>query len=225
MRAASQTTGMEQDEWVGKELGGWMLVYRQGGVRAEQLHSEVPRKVQRHARPVLSHPIGHRNNGMPRLPGHFPMLPPSCVSNPRVKDSMRCCVGFGLAAALHALGDTIWSQIRDLSVAAVLEVELDEGQGEGSRDEILYFQQHFRKSRQGTYEVYTRSSSFSPDDMMPDDIAVCQVRPVCWCCLLVPSFTPHCLVAQSLYVDIQIRLRRIHVLPALQWPASRDHLA
>ena len=167
-------TNLTEPRWVGKIATGAMFVVPQKMMDLN--FTEVyRRKLSQNEKQFFGIPIGRRSSALPPLPTFYPLIDPSCLQRQPGKE--RCCVGFGLAAAMCVLGDHDWTRIRDLSLAAVLETESygPRDWQQDIADEIDYFK-HVLEKKQHLYEQFVRNASFDPSTLLPDDLAVCQVR-------------------------------------------------
>ena len=135
-------------------------------------------------------PVGRRTNSLPPLPDGFPQLHSACLLSQPGKS--KCCVGFGLAAAMCALDDHNWTRVASMAPVAVVEVEqhrltlLNHFQDPDSsstaqlafsvEDELDWFKMWMMANLPSTYEIKMFGSTFSPSVMEEDDIALCQLR-------------------------------------------------
>ena len=173
--------GVRDASWVGKLANGAMFRLAEHQV-ASSFTERYITKIKANPLRFFPIPIGRRTNSLPPLPSFFPSIPPSCLlSQPGMAS---CCVGFGLSAAMNALGDSDWQSIQQMAKRAVQATEdIDDRVG----TELAYFKRHFNDKKQHLYHVYSFNSEFNPDQMLPHDLAVCQVRLMASACPLLAS--------------------------------------
>ena len=164
--------------WVGTKANGFMFVLSEKMVLSNFTSIYID-KLKHGPNLMFDIPIGRRRNALPPLPRSFPKLPTSCSLKRAGRDN--CCVGFGLAAAMHALGDTKWAAVCDSATAAVrcaqskYEPEV--------QTELKYFERYFRNFMGTTYDIITPRDPTGARDvhllhielMQEHDLAVCQV--------------------------------------------------
>ena len=118
-------------------------------------------RLKKNANKWIEITIGRRT-ALSTLPSTFPLIPASCrTTQPGTE---RCCVGFGLAAAMHALGDCKWLEVRNEALAAVEAAE-SPNLVAGVSNEIDYFQRLFRKTKGSLYRQVTCTMNPSCDPL------------------------------------------------------------
>ena len=112
--------GVRDASWVGKLANGAMFRLAEHQV-ASSFTERYITKIKANPLRFFPIPIGRRTNSLPPLPSSFPSIPPSCLlSQPGMAS---CCVGFGLSAAMNALGDSDWQSIQQMAKRAVQATE------------------------------------------------------------------------------------------------------
>ena len=162
-RASSQ-------KYIGKDATGFVF-YVSDAIATDNFTEFYREKLKADPDKLFKIPIGKRERPHKPLPQSFPKIEKSCLLTSTGPTS-RCCVGYGLAAAMAASGDREWAHIRDLAVAAVFSAESSEDDVETEQD---YFKRYFQLNKQRLYTHRVFTSSFHHSMLDPDDIAVCQV--------------------------------------------------
>ena len=172
-----------QTKWVGKQ-DGYVFQVSNTLVKANFTVHYIDR-LKRNPNQFFTIPVGQRDSTeLPPLPDSFPPIPDSlrCISNTKTE---KFCVGYGLAAAMKALGDHEWFTIMRMVPWSVVATE---DSNVRAFSEIDFFKMYFQNKKQRLYTAYMIKNNKIGENhgvaslekltsslMKEDDLAVCQV--------------------------------------------------
>ena len=168
-------------KWVGKKSGSGFLFQVSNTIVKNNFTVFYIDRLQRNPNQFFTIPVGRRNSDdLPPLPDSFPPIDEKlrCVPNTKTE---KFCVGYGLAAAMKALGDFEWFTIMRMVPGSIVAVEESNVR---TFSEIDFFKEYFQREKQRLYTVYmikndghtvTSFEELSSRLMQENDLAVCQV--------------------------------------------------